>query len=242
MTLRGVTPTPGPSGHRWQSRAELLAARAEAVPELERRLLSPWRLLGSSALALVTVVTAGMAGQALQRPDRNSSDLVIALVLVAVAVVAVVPVARAARRNRALFAELASWEAAERRERDLPAGEVRPEHRMPVDARADADFDEVAAVVGARAYTRPWGGRLLLRAAPAGLGIALGIALVLGGASELPQPLGFAVLLPGGYVLLSSLVMACAATRHAYRMTRISSDLQAEIREIRLERTGASRT
>ncbi|WP_167759063.1 hypothetical protein [Blastococcus sp. TF02A-35] len=235
-----MTPGAGPTEHLWQSRAELLAARAEAVPEIERQLLSPWRLLGRSALALVTVLAAGMGGMALQ--DRGGSDPVVAVVCFLVAVAATVPVIRAARRNRALFAELAGWEEAERQGRWLPTGALRPELRMPVDARNDADFDQVAIVATVAAYTRPWGVRLLLRAVPAGLGVALGLALVLGGTSELPQPVAVASLLSGGYLLLSSLVVAGAATRHAYRMTRRYSDLATEIDALDLERSRGART
>ncbi|WP_147251459.1 hypothetical protein [Blastococcus sp. TBT05-19] len=234
-----MAPIPHPTEHPWSTRGELLSARAAAVQEIERQFLSLRALAGQSVCGLLVVFAAGVASAALEESRVTGVHVAIAVVCSGLALLAAVFPVRRALRNRKLIAELLAWEAAERQGRELPPGHIPPDLRMPVDARDDPDFEQVAGAAGAAAYTRPWGSRLLLRSVPGGIGLVVGFALVVGGTFDFPSPVSVAFLLSGGYVLLSSVVMVSASTRLAYRMTRSSSALDADIRALRAQRMGA---
>jgi hypothetical protein len=206
------------------------------MPEIERRLFSPWAVLAHAALTLLAVFCSGIVGAALGDVGRGTTHLVLAVLFGVAAVAAVVPTVRRALRNRALVTELLAWEAAERRERYLPGEDVRPEHRMPFDARADPDFEQVAAAAGTAAYLRSRGHGQYLRAALSGMGVVAGFVLVAGGFLGAPEPLSIGMAVGGGYLLGCSLVTAVSATRIAWRYSRISAAVEADIREVRAGR------
>jgi hypothetical protein len=232
-------PTAPPAAHQpWRTRGELLAARAEAVPQLERRLFSLRRLAVQVLLVLAAGLAALVAGVALDSDDR-SVGIVLAVLVSVPGAVAVVIGARRAVRTRELIGQLLSWEDVERAGRSLPAGDVRPDLRTPHDARDDADFEQVAEIVAGRVYTRPWGMRLLVRSGIAGAGIILGAVLVLAIAAGERDGFALGALVGGGVVLISSLLLAAGATRLGFRMSRLSSALEADIRALRVARIGA---
>ncbi len=231
--------TPNPITHPWRTRGEFLAARAAAVPQIERLLLAPGTLFRQAALVFAAAMSIVLAGYCLDASPLGVTRMVFAAVFSAAALATVVPTVRRALRNRALIAELLAWDAAERRWRDLPAGEVPPEHRMPFDAREDPDFEQVAAAVGSAAQGRPLDGRLLMRSVPSGLGITLGLTIALSGALDLPAPSGVILLAGGSYVLLCPLVQASASMRLASRLTRRAAAIEADIRSIRAQRMGS---
>lgn len=150
----------------WRTRGELLAARTQAIPQLESRLLSPRRLVVQALLTLVVAAAGGMAAQALAN-GADSTNVVIAVLFGAGALAAAVPVVRRALENRRLVAELLAWVEVERSSRGLPAGVIAPGVRAAFDARADADFEEVALAAFRHAHTEPTSLRLLARGASA---------------------------------------------------------------------------
>jgi hypothetical protein len=219
----------------WRTRGELLTARATARPVAERRLLSPLRLAGAACLvagamfvALVATVPAG----------GGTAVLVAVCAVVGSALLGIA--ARQALRTRALITEVLAWDEAERRHRDLPASDLPPELRTPFDARADEDFEQVASLAGAQAYTRPWRALLLLRSAVAGVGGAVGLALVLIVLVNEDQPraeeVGYGI--AGVVGLLASGLLAGGAMRLGWRWTRLSSAVTAEVHELRSTRLG----
>ena len=224
----------------WRTRGELLAARAAAVPSLEGRLLSGGRLALDTALVAAAALAFPLAGTSFA--EGGGSGAAIGTVFALLGLVAVVLVCRKALATRALIAELGDWDAAERRGRSLPAGNVRPEHRTAWDARVAADFERVAGTAGADAYVRPWRTGLLLRAVAAGLAVGLGGVLVLVGAlgADTPAAVRAAVVTGGAWALLCGLVAAVSATRLAFRWTRASAELDGEIAALRNERDGGT--
>jgi hypothetical protein len=240
VTMPAMPSTPNPITHPWRTRGEFLAARAAAVPQIERLLLAPGPLFRQAALVFAAAVSIVLAGYCLDASPLDATRMVSAAVFSAAALATVVPTARRALRNRALIAELLAWDVAERRWRDLPAGEARPEHRMPFDAREDPDFEQVAATVGSAAQGRPLDGRLLLRSVPSGLGIVLGLTIVLSGAFDLPAPSGVILLAGGSYVLLCPLVQFSASNRLALRLSRTAAAIESDIRSVRAQRIGSA--
>jgi hypothetical protein len=226
-----VTNTSG-ADRPWRTRGELLAARADAVPVLERRLFAPGRLVGQSLLMVVVALAGLVAGTALE----GSGGVTVAAVAAVVALGAVVVAVRMAVESRALMAGLLDWEAEERAGRSLPAGDVRPEHRMPFDARADEDFRAVSVGTSVAAYTRPVRTPLLVRAVVLGSGIGLGLILVLVGVAEPGAAFAVTTGVVGAVVLVAGLVGATAITRFAFRLTRVSAGLEEDVRGMTADR------
>lgn len=226
-------PVDRPVDHPWATRAELLAARAEAVPRLEARLLSLRRIAAQFLLLLVVAISGPFAGVAIEDP---SSDPVSAAVtgsiggLAALAgAAASISVVRGAWEERRLWRQLLAWEAAERVGRALPRGPLRPELRMPFDAQADEDFDAVVAATGTAAAVRWMSGRVQLVAFPGALGCALGVpgvALVFLPPVDLPAA---AAGVSGAVVLLTSLFSMSWAMAGTIRLSRISSRLDRDV-------------
>lgn len=225
--MSAVTSTRG-VGRPWSTRGELLAARAAAVPTLERRLFAPGRLVGQALLMVVVTLAGLVAGTALE----GSGGVAVAVVAAVVGLGAVVVAARMAVESRRLMAGLLAWETEERAGRSLPSGDVRPEHRMPFDARADEDFRAVAVGTSVAAYTRPVRTPLLVRAVVLGCGIGLGLVLVLVGVAEPGAAFAVSTGVAGAVVLVAGLVGATAATRFAFRLTRVSAALERDVRGI----------
>ena len=233
-TIGGARRPPSPHD-RWRTRGELLAARAELLPQLARRLLSPARLAAQVLLTLVVAVAGLMAAQALADGSGDTTThVVLAVLFGAIGLAAAVVVVRRALQNRRLVAQVLAWVEVERASRELPAGAVGRGVRAPFDARADADFEEVALAAFRHPYAEPTSLRLLARGGLGGAGLVVGSVLVLmavdGG---LP-----AAVVPGAFVLLSSLVLCAAATRWSYRFQRIGGQLEADRQVFRAERVG----
>lgn len=218
----------------WRTRGELLAARAEAVPAIERNLYAADRLAGQTGLLFVVAVAGLVIGQALVEDNGVTPFLVV--VAAAVGVGAAVQTVRMAVQNRALMAGVLAWERAERAGRRLPADDVRPEHRTPFDARRDPDFFAVAGDAGAAAYVRPWRLGLLIRACVLGLWTGLGLILTLIGAFALPDRFGIGALAGGVVPLVEGLVGVAAWTRYSFRLTRLSAQLEGDLRDLASER------
>jgi hypothetical protein len=220
----------------WRTRGELLAARADAVPALEARLYAPGRLALQAALTFVFALTGPVVGTALAEEGSSGTStavgVVVGVLAAVVAVVSAVVVVRMVRVNRTLMAELVAWEAAERDGRSLPTGDVQPDHRMPFDAQDDPDFHEVYARIGAAAYTRMWRTGLLVRAIVIGLGVGLGLVLTLMAFVTDDTDRAVPVGITGGLTLLGCLVAGAGATRFAFRLTRISGQLDADTRAL----------
>lgn len=137
------------------TRGELLAARAERLPALERR---AWSVPAAAEVSLWAVALTLASGL----PDLGGSAVDYSVV----AVVGAVALWRLASRLRAWLAargEIEAWRRADRsaRARALPAGEIAPGLRTPYDARDDADLDEVVAEAGATATGRIYDMRML---------------------------------------------------------------------------------
>lgn len=223
------------ASRHWRTRAELLAARAGAVPELERQALSRRRFLLHVALTPFAAFAGLMAFSAFDEGDRLG--LVMGALFAGIGVAAAWPTVRQAVRNRRLFAELLAWEEVERRGRTLPPGPLAPEHRMPYDARDDDDFEQVARVAGSAAHVRSWSWRYLVRTV-SGMGVASGLVLVLGAFVDEDRGIGWNWLIAGSYLFGASLVACCAYLRLNFRLFRISRALDADIRELRSRRVG----
>ncbi|WP_346622065.1 hypothetical protein [Blastococcus montanus] len=119
-----AAPTPlGPADRPWRTRAELLAARAPAVPQLDKQLLAPWRYLGTVALVAVTVVTGMFAALGFAEGERLSTAL--AVFFAGISVAAAVPSVLLAARTRAVHDRLRDWEEVEQRFRALPRARSR---------------------------------------------------------------------------------------------------------------------
>jgi hypothetical protein len=149
------------------TRAELLAARAEQLPALERRAWSPVAAGEVSLWAVVLTV-------AVAAPDLTEGVATVALL----AVVGAVALWRLAARLRGWLrarAEVAGWRRADRsaRARVLPAGAIPAGLRTPFDARDDADLAEVLGEAGATAAGRVYDLRMV------SFGLALVPALVM---------------------------------------------------------------
>ena len=219
----------------WRTRGELLAARAEVLPQLEGRLLS-LRRLGVQVLLTLVVGLAGLMGTLALADGADATNVVLAVLFGAAAVAAAISVVRRALENRRLVARLLAWVEVERATRQLPAGEIAPGVRAAYDARADADAEEVALAAFQHPHADPTSTRLLLRGLVTGLGVGVGLVLTLlavTGDGTLPG------VVPGGFVLVSSLVLGGAATRWSYRFTRIAGQLSADLQAVRAERIGA---
>lgn len=232
MTAVSNTSTPD---RPWRTRGELLAARAEAVPALERRLYSPGRIAGQALLTFVFAIAGPIVGTVLADQDRDAISIAVgsgvAVWAISAGVVAAVFAVRMGMENRRLMAELLAWEYAERAGRSLPCDDVHPVQRMPFDARHDPDFQTVARVISRAAYVRPRGIGLLARAGATGLGVALGLALSLMGFGAEPAYAATAGI-TGLLTLAGCLVAAAGLTRFGFRLTRIWARLDADLREL----------
>jgi hypothetical protein len=232
--VNSAVPVPGD----WTTRGELLAARAEAVPALEDRLLSLRRLAGQSVLFLATAFAGALAGSVLR--EVSGGTLAAAVVLGALAAAAAAVIVRAAVVSHRWYADLLRWEQAEHAGRALPPGRLAPEHRAPFDARDDDDFEQLAALSTAAAHVRPFRTALLLRGLVAGLGLGVGMLYVLMATLAIDgdeqRPLQLALLVVGAFALAAAGAMGAAATRYAYRLTRASARLEADVREARAAR------
>jgi hypothetical protein len=208
------------------------------VPALERRYLAPLRLLGEAGLVAGAVFALMLAGTAAE--GRGTGGTVAGLVLALVGVALLVPAARQAARSRALITHLGDWGEVERRHRDLPAGDLAPELRTPFDARHAPDFEQVAGDAGTQAYVRAWRGLLLLRSAVAGLGLAVGLALLLGVllSGDMPAAVRAGFGAAGVVALGGSGLLAGGATRLGWRWSRQSSAVTADVRALRAGRLG----
>lgn len=220
------------------TRGEFLAARATAVPELERRIGSPLDLLLNCGLVLGAAFALVMAGTALTDARAETVHVVIAGVMTAGALATVPLMVRRVHRTRTWMAALLAWETAERQARSLPPGHVRPDLRMPFDARQDADFDDVAFGAELWAEFRPRAWWLIKRGIPAGLGLLVGSLLVAEGFGDSPVALAVNVGVAGGYLLSCCLVSAAGMFRTAWRLRRIWQAHKSEIRAWRVERVG----
>lgn len=220
------------------TRGEFLAARATAVPELERRIGSPLDLLLNCGLVFGAVFALMMAGTALTDARVETLHVVIAGVMTAGALATVPLMVRRGLRTRTWMAALLAWETAERRARSLPPGYVRPDLRMPFDARQDADFDDVALVAETWAEFRPSAWWLIKRAIPIGIGLLVGFLLVAEGFGDSPVALAVTLGVAGGYLLTCCLVSAAGMFRMAWRLRRIWQAHKSEIRAWRVERVG----
>jgi hypothetical protein len=232
--VSNVTNTPVTAAGPWSTRGELLAARTQAIPQLESRLLSPRRLAVQVLLTLVVGLAGLMTTQALA-DGADATNVVIAVLFGAGALAAAVAVVRRALENRRLVAELLAWVAAERSSRGLPAGVIAPGVRAAFDARADADFEEVALAAFRHPHADPTNTRLLLRGLFTGLGLGVGFIftlLAVTGEGMLPA------VVPGGFVLVSSLVLGAAGMRWSYRFMKIGEQLSADLQTFRGERMG----
>lgn len=137
------------------TRAELLASRAAALPQLERRAWSVVAALEVSGWSVVLVLASGLPDVV----DGAAGPAVAALV----GLVALWRLITRLRAWRSARAEIEAWRRADRSvdARSLPAGDVDPALRTPYDARDDADLDQVLAEAGATATGRVYDLRLL---------------------------------------------------------------------------------
>ena len=220
------------------SRAEFLAARETAVRELERRILSPLQVLLHSGLVFVATLAFVFAGPVLTEPGRQTVLVVIAAVLTAVGLAAAVPTVRRAVRNRKLTSALLAWETAEHHARTLPPGQVRPDLRMPFDARQDADFETVAMDADLAAYHRVAAKRLWFRLTPPSMGLMLGFVLVMGVTRDAPVPERVSWAVGGGYMMVCCLVAIAATMRLSWRLRVLWRARQADNTALRTERIG----
>lgn len=220
------------------TRGEFLAARETAVRELERRILSPLRVLLHSGLVFVATFAFLSAGAVLHEPGRHTVLVVVAALLTAVGIAAAVPTVRRAIRNRKLTSALLAWETAEHHARSLPPGQVRPDLRMPFDARQDADFEDVAFDADIAAYHRVAGKRLWFRLTPPSMGLLLGFVLVMGVTMDGPVPERISWAVGGGYMMVCSLVAIAATMRLSWRLRMLWRARQADNTALRTERIG----
>jgi hypothetical protein len=231
------TVVPGAGAQQpWRTRGELLAARAVAIPVLERRLHAPGRLTGQAVLTFVFAMAGPIVGTVLIEKGGGGTSVAVGAVVGVLAAIAAIAAGTLAVRigvvNRTLMAELLAWESAERTGRSLPSGDVRPEHRMPFDAQADPDFHELSGRIGAANYTRMWRLALLTRAVLIGLGVGLGLILSLMAVFSTELAYAVPVGVTGVLTLVACLVAGAGAQRFAFRLTRISSQLDADTRAL----------
>ena len=220
------------------TRGEFLAARETAVRELERMILSPLQVLLHSGLVFVATLAFVFAGAVFTEPGRQTVLVVIAAVLTAVGIAAAVAAVRRAVRNRKLTSALLAWETVERQARSLPQGQLRPDLRMPFDARQDADFETVAMDADIAAYHRVAGGRLWFRLTPPSLGLVLGFVFLMGVTRDAPVPERISWAVGGGYMMVCCLVAIAATMRLSWRLRTLWRALQADNTALRTERIG----
>jgi hypothetical protein len=220
------------------TRGEFLAQRATAVHDLERRIGSPVDLFVNSGLVVGAAFALMLAGAALSDARVETFNVVFTVVMTAAALVTVPLMVRRALRTRKLMATIVAWETAEGQSRSLPPGHVRPDLRMPFDAREDADFEAVAHAAEVAAQFRPSATWLVWRSLPAGLGIAPGLVLVLGGFGPERGPQEVTALVSGVYLLTSCLVAAVGMVRMGLRLRRLWQMQKAEVQAWRVERIG----
>ncbi|MGY2065434.1 hypothetical protein [Blastococcus sp. SYSU DS0619] len=225
-------PVDHPVGRPWATRAELLAARADAVPRIERRLLSLRRIGRHLLLAVVIVWCGALVGFSGQDQDGGAVVVVLAVLALLAAVAASVSLVRGERENRRAMDLLEAWEAAERAGRALPRGPVRPEHRMPFDAQDDEDFHEVVERTWVQAAIRRRSMRLRVYAVVIGMGLVVGFTgmLMLTLAGEHPTFVVTGTL--GAVPFFTFLVSGVRATRFAFRVDRISRRLDRDVAEL----------
>lgn len=220
------------------TRGEFLANRERAVRELHKELSSPLGLLQNCALVLGAAVGFFMAGAAFGDPNVETPVVVFVVVLGAAALASTAVILRRSRRRRELTAVRLAWETAERQTRSLPPGDIRPELRMPFDARAAADFEFVAFWENRRAELRVPSTMVSLRTISAAMGLLLGFVLVMGGFSAVSVKEAVGWWVAGGYLLICSVVSIADAFRTTWRLRRVWQAQQAEIRAWRADRMG----
>lgn len=233
-----MTEALAPGNAQVATRGEFLAARATAVQELERRLSSPLGLLQNCGLLFGAVFALMLAGTALSDARVETFHVVFAALLTAAAFATVPIIIRRAFRTRKAIAAFIAWETAEREARSLPPGHIRPELRMPFDARVDPDFEHFAHVVAVRDRFAPLPGWVVRRALPAAAGLLLGFVLLMAGFGD--EPVGVAVAwgVAGGYLLACSLLVIASAVRTGWRLAQILRAEKADISLWRAERVG----
>ncbi len=207
----------------WPSRAEMMRARADVLPNLERAAASWRRVLagaGSTALAFAGALLGGSAVDYIARygaDDQTAVAIVVAVVLLAAGTVFGALVWRAGRR---VVNALIAWEELPDR---VPPDDSRvaPELREAVDADTMAELTQRRRVQRvdnrARLFTPPRAARLGLGALPLLVGVAAILYAVVGpGRDE-----GTATALAAGAVLVAAgAVVSGGQLRFGWCLTR----------------------
>ncbi|WP_147251799.1 hypothetical protein [Blastococcus sp. TF02-8] len=228
----------------WQTRGELLAARAHAVPRLEQRLVSIRRLAGQVARVCVLTMACLLVSSAAAQEDGSGRIAVgVVVVGVVVGVVTLASSVRSALTTRSLIAELLAWEEIERAGRSLPSGDIRPEHRTLFDLPRDEYYEGAAYDAAVAALYRARRDRIKARAVASGLGIGVGLVLLLVGTVG-SDGSAFAIgsAITGAVVLAVCLTAGVSVSRYSLRMRAVAirmirdSGAAAAERALRLDR------
>lgn len=201
VDLPGMAPLP----ESFSTRADLLKARADAWQVLHRADMSARRATKSAGLVLLSVPFFALLSAAFQPPDDISTEdpgtfgLVFGSTCGLTGAILSLAAFRLTVRAREVGRRARSWRdlADQQAARALPAGEIPADLREPFDARYDSDFERHATTARVHLQVAPWEDRVLFRAALAGLGTGLSIALLLIGFGNLRTPYFTGVLVAG---------------------------------------------
>lgn len=193
---------PGLPPQEWSSRAEMMRARAEAVPELERAVSHDWRRLVVGAVSLGLVLVGELVLLGIFGPITDLGWEPAAFVLVVAAVLALIGGGvlgvRTWRRGRRLVSALVAWE--ELTDRVPPDGSFVPFTLREIqDAQSDDELRHIWWRNWVWFRTRP------ITFARAGR-IAIGTLLLLGGGALVVGAVG--VSLERGQLTYANVVVA----------------------------------